>query len=174
MTHAALVEAARRWLWRQCSVVITEMANMGGEEADAIGWQGTLCRLVECKATLADFRADADKSFRRFPPIGLGEHRYYCTPPALLKPSMLPPLWGLIEWSGTRMRTVVKAQVHPESGKRKEIALLLSALRRTGTHAPSGVSVKVYTMQTQCRASLSVMPEDTGAAYDALGVAFET
>ncbi len=37
MTHDLLVEAAKRWLWRTCSVVITEMAHGESETPDAIG-----------------------------------------------------------------------------------------------------------------------------------------
>jgi hypothetical protein len=159
MTHSELVEAARRWLWKTCSVVITEMAHGEREEPDAIGWHGTFCTLVECKASIEDFRRDALKPFRDYPEDGLGRHRYYCAPKGLLRPSMLPALWGLLEWDGKRMRLTKKAEIQPEHNRRGEISLLLSALRRTGAFSPSGISVKCYTIQTGCRATLSTVPE---------------
>ena len=160
MTHTELIESARKWLWRKCSIVITEMATGGGEEPDAIGWQGTLSTIVECKASRSDFLGDAKKHFRIFADAGMGKHRVYCAPKGMIKPHEIPSRWGLIEWSGKQMRIVVKPEAFPEHNHRKELELMISALRRTGTYAPSGVSVKVYSYQTQCRATLSVGPTE--------------
>ncbi len=159
ITHEQLVEAAKRWLWRKCSVVITEMAHGSGEEPDAIGWHDLRCILIECKASVADFRADELKHFRICPELGMGQLRYYCAPKGMLSPVVMPPAWGLLAWDGKRMEVVREANP-VESNRRGEISLLLSALRRTGAFAPSGVSVKCYTIQTLCRATLGTAPEE--------------
>lgn len=141
---------------------------MGGEEADAIGWEGSMCTMIECKTSVGDWKRDGEKLFRRCPEMGIGKLRYYCTEPRLLWRDHLPPRWGLLEWDGRRMRVVVQAGMQQEVNQRKEVAILLSALRRTGTHAPSGVSVKVYSMQTKCRATLSVTPEEAFVDGDSI------
>jgi hypothetical protein len=159
LTHSQLVEAAKRWLWKTCAVVITEIAHGESEQPDAIGWHGTFCTLIECKVSLEDFRRDGLKPFRRYPENGLGRHRYYCAPKGLLRPSMLPEGWGLLEFDGKRTRVVKAPVLREESNRRSEISILLSALRRTGAFAPSGVSVKCYTIQTLCRATLGTVPQ---------------
>lgn len=162
MTHAELVEAARLWLLGtcRCSVVITEM-DAGYEEADAIGWQGAWSVLVECKATRADFRAEARKPSRRGGSGRMGVERWYLTPPALLKPEEVPPGWGLVEYDGRRCRRLVRPDPAATEWRspRSEMALLVSAIRRLGVRSDGGVSVRVYTYRTKNRATLTVAEE---------------
>lgn len=158
--HAELIGQAALWLQRNGhSIVITDMAHGGGETADAIGWRGTHSTLIECKASRADFRADAQKYFRRMPERGLGAHRYYCARIGMLKVLDLPPKWGLLEWDGTKLRMRLKAERFSQRGELAEMQLLVSALRRVGQSAPKGVSVKCYTYETKNRATLGVAIE---------------
>lgn len=164
LTHSLLIEQAAKWLQRKpCAVVITDMAHGGAETADAIGWRGKQSIVIECKASLSDFRADSHKSFRRRPETGMGCLRYFCVMRGLISPDKLPPKWGLLEWDGKRMRETKKAAPHRDNAAREEISLLLSALRRIGSNAPKGYSVKCYTMESKNRATLGVLPGGGGA-----------
>jgi len=148
ITHEKLVKKARAWLFRRHGLVISEMASIG-EQADAIGFS-THSTLIECKASRSDFLADSKKSFRRFPESGMGDFRYYFTPPGLIKVEELPSGWGLLELHGAKVFRIVEA-THIPKDHRTEIALLVSALRRVDGHAP-GVSVKLYFIETRNRA----------------------
>ena len=159
-THSLLIEQSAKWLQRRgCSIVITDMAHQGSETPDAIGWYGRAGSIViECKASLSDFRADAQKSFRRDPARGMGCLRYFCAEKGLLKLEQLPPKWGLLEWDGKKLREAKKAEYHRENAAREEISLMMSALRRVAHAAPAGISVRCYTMQSKQRATLGVLP----------------
>lgn len=160
VTHAELIAQSAKWLERQgCAVVITDMSHGQSETPDAVGWKGTHSILVECKASRADFLADKAKPFRRMPETGMGDSRYFCAMRGLIRADELPPKWGLLEWDGRRMRVVVKSEYHAGDG-RSEISVLLSAIRRIGKCAPTGYSVKFYTMESKNRATLGIEPEE--------------
>jgi len=160
-THSLLIDKAAKWLERKgCAVVITDMAHGGPETADAIGWRGTHSILIECKASVSDFRADSQKSFRRSPESGMGCRRYFCAMSGMLHPDKLPPKWGLLEWDGKKMRETKKPEYHHDNAARQEISLLLSAMRRIAGDAPKGYSVKCYTIESKNRATLGVMPSE--------------
>lgn len=134
MNHAALVERAARWLanTERCVFVVTEL-SIYAETPDAIGWSPNgRSILVECKANRSDFNADKAKPWRRHPEDGMGTMRYYMTPPDLVTPDQLPHGWGLLEVHGRSVRKVAEAatQVRSTLGHRREIALLLNAVRR--------------------------------------------
>lgn len=140
MTHAELVERAGIWLRRtkRCPIVATELTTSTSETPDAIGWHAIRgSYLVECKISREDYYADKAKLFRRYPDQGLGEFRYYMTPPGLLVPSGLPEGWGLLEVRGQRVH-VVRESAHPEhrwqppftANHRAEKVLLISIMRR--------------------------------------------
>lgn len=157
LTHAQLVEVARQWLCKRqrCALVTTEVATCASEQPDALGWNGRHSTLVECKVSRADFRADAEKHFRRFPNIGMGVERYFLSPVGLIGVNELPPKWGLLEYDGKRVRIVRKSDTHEHSAG-AEILILLSLLRRIGATAPAGVSIKCYEMRTGNRSTLTV------------------
>lgn len=157
-----LVELAAKWLHSQrCAVVITEMASSESETPDAIGWRSGSSILIECKASVSDFRADAKKSFRRYPEWGMGCERYFCALAGTLTPEMIPEKWGLLLWNGKRMTVARKPEAQRgEHGARAEIRLLLSAMRRIGAAAPAGISARCYTMETKNRATIGVSDDD--------------
>lgn len=160
-THVLLVEQAAKWLEKNgCSVVITEMAHRGPEIADVIGWNCGYSTVIECKASLADFRTDLQKHFRYSPERGMGCLRYFCAMRGLLNPDNLPPNWGLIEWDGKKMRKVKIPEHHAQNAAREEISLLVSALRRIAGNAPKGYSVKCYTIESKNRATIGSKPLD--------------
>ena len=82
--HTELVAAAARWLHTQgYYVIIAEMDSGAGEAPDAIGWKGTTTTLIECKTTRSDYFKDRKKWFRQHEADGMGDQRYYLTPPGL-------------------------------------------------------------------------------------------
>src|SRR4051812_9421330 len=98
VTHAELVSRAVHWLRhsQRCPAVAFQVCVMCWEQPDAIGW---MCDgrsvLLECKATRGDFRRDQEKPHRQL--AGLGNRRFYFTPPGLVRLSELPAGWGLVE-----------------------------------------------------------------------------
>jgi hypothetical protein len=148
ITHEKLVKKARAWLLREHGLVISEMASIG-EQADAIGFS-KYSTLIECKTSRADFLADLKKYFRRSPEAGMGDARYYFTPPGLIRREELPAGWGLLELHGERIYKVAEAKSVPKD-HRAEMGLLVSALRRLDGHGP-GVSVKHYIYDSKNRA----------------------
>lgn len=160
MTHSELVAVASRWLQKKCSVVVTEIATTG-EEPDAIGWQGNHSTLVECKATRADFMVDKIKGFRRDTQRGIGQKRYFLTPANLVDLDELPENWGLLEFDGEKVKCLRESEHFEPSNHRHELTILLSVLKRLGRSAPTGTSIRYYTIETKCRATVGV--EDTHA-----------
>ena len=165
--HAFLIEQSAQWLHKRCSVVITDLVTGAGEIPDAIGWKNGHSILVECKASRSDFLADRHKSFRRDPVLGMGDALYYCAPKGMIQASDLIQGWGLLEWTGKKLVETQKPGPRPTTevpfldGRRREIALLVSALRRLGQPAPPGISIKCYVYDTQGKATLGVELSET-------------
>jgi hypothetical protein len=159
MTHADLVLSAAAWLRaRRCSVVITEMVSAAGETADAVGFNSWRSTLIECKTSRADFRVDAHKPFRRAG-RGIGNERFFLVPQDLLRVEELPAGWGLLELKPDgRVRVKVESGNH-EAEKEREVALLISSLRRVALSPLEGISVKPYTINTACTATIGILPE---------------
>lgn len=155
MTHKDLIPIAAKWLAAKHPVVITELATLG-EEPDAIGWQSGYSTLIECKATRSDFLSDRDKSFRRGYIPGIGAYRYYLAPAGIIGVSDLPPQWGLLEVTGQRVRLMKHSESFHDVNHGQEIRILLSCIRRIGHSAPTGVSIRCYTIDSLCRATLGV------------------
>lgn len=136
ISHAHLVATAVEWLRRayRCGVILSEQYCATGEVPDAIGWKKR-CRsvVVECKASRADFLADAVKPFRLRPEEALGSERLYLVPAGLIAPDELPKHWGLLELARHEVRMVVKParlDLRTPAGFLKEMNLLLASLRR--------------------------------------------
>lgn len=115
----------------RCGVVLTEMHSMSHEVPDAIGWNSCRSILVECKTARADFLTDAKKLFRIHPEMGMGDYRYYMTPPGLIQLDELPRYWGLLEAREKQVRVLRGSFRFPiAKAALKERPLLYSALRR--------------------------------------------
>ena len=164
MTHAQLVDAAFHWLktHERCPVVVAELVTSAGETADVIGWtSGGASILIECKASRADFMADRRKHFRREPEVGMGSRRYYCAPLGVLRADEMPPGWGLLNPTPTRM-VVAKPSECPCSDEEcwhhgafekrahtKEAVVLMSLIRRLagpGVRGKARVFIRAYTL----------------------------
>ena len=158
VTHADLVSAAAKWLanTKRCPVVITDMASAASETPDAIGWLNGQSHLVECKASRADYAVDHEKRCRRHAEQAMGVYRYYLTPFEMVKPDELPPKWGLL-WLKGRSITVQREPYWHTTGRRDEVHLLVSAVRRLATtQGVRGMSVRLYQHENPgARATLS-------------------
>jgi hypothetical protein len=122
LTHAELVKVAARWLRnrKRCGVVLTEHHGGTLEIPDAIGFVGGFWAVqVECKVSVADYKADAKKPGRRFDgttgEYRLAPERWYLTPPHLVRADTLPTGWGLLEWDGKRVAVRVQAEKHEQT-----------------------------------------------------------
>lgn len=143
--HDDLVSIAKKWLARQsCGVVLGEpfRARTSSQEIpDAIGWRGCgTSILIECKTSRQDFLADARKPFRVNPELGMGNWRFYLSPPGIIQVDDLPVGWGLL-W--TKDSSSVARAVHGVPGncywrsrrpflanREAESELLMQAMRR--------------------------------------------
>lgn len=108
ITHGELIKRAERWLRNtmRCGVVLTEEYSTGMEIPDAIGWKSHESYLVECKIDRTDFLRDRNKFVRRSPDHGMGDRRYYMTPPELVQPDEIPDTWGLLWVYPKRVKVV--------------------------------------------------------------------
>jgi hypothetical protein len=155
--HNQLVSLAAKWLAKSHSVVITEIAG-GSECPDAIGWTSGSSTLIECKASRSDFKADASKQFRAYPSGGMGVFRYYLAPADLIKADELPDAWGLLEVNESgKVRSKMAAK--PQKANRsREVAILVSSLRRLAEHTPPDVKVRFYSILSGEKATFGIEP----------------
>jgi hypothetical protein len=113
------------------SVVTSDTVTDADDIPDVIGWRNGVSYLIECKASRADFKADAKKP-QRSAGTGMGEYRYYFCPKDLLEKIEIPEGWGLIELDGKKATIVLRAP-HREldvAAHQHEKRILLSLLRR--------------------------------------------
>ena len=166
-THDDLVRMGRTWLSSRSPVVLTEIKGQI-EEPDVIGFNANLkferhayasSVVIECKAGRSDFKADAEKIFRRYPEKGMGTRRFFLVPEGLISLSELPERWGLLEARGKRIRVVRQGVPFDEKDGEAETRILVSALRRLVIPEGQHVSLQVYKYQTKCTASLTVDSE---------------
>lgn len=135
MTHDELVERAIKWLKStgRCGVAVPKLVTWCDEQPDALGWRsrGAICILIECKTSRADFLVDQNKYFRRAPWDGIGNKRYYMTPPGIVGLHELPELWGLLEVQGKIVQKVKESgDFEIADHNFKSVAFMYSLLRR--------------------------------------------
>lgn len=147
MDHNELVKIAEMWLLKAkwCSFALAELCALGGngETPDAIGWRSGYSILVECKTSRADFHADKNKRFRKYPEQGMGTYRFFMCPAGVIESEDLPESWGLV-WVNEKGKAVQKVGpkgncwcgknaepfLFTEKCMKSEQAMLVSALRR--------------------------------------------
>jgi len=166
MVHDDLVRLGVKWLGSRCPVVISELVA-GSEVPDCFGYEGRPYKdyneygsiLIECKISRSDFKADQIKFVRREPEWGTGNYRFYLVPRGLVQLSEVPFGWGLLETSGKRVQCVKHAE-RQESNMKQETHYLVSAFRRVKVDPEQCVSIKYYTIQTKCKATVSVKKDE--------------
>ena len=113
LSHADLCVRAERWLLNtvKCGVVLKGLTAVTGETPAVIGWRDQhVSHLVACATTLSEFHSDRSKHYRNRSHLGLGIYRYYMCPSGLIMPDELPPKWGLLYITPTKVRNIVKAE----------------------------------------------------------------
>jgi len=131
ISHNNLVNRAEIWLRsKRYTVTAKELHTSNQETPDVMGFRygGDSC-LVECKASRSDFSGDKNKSFRRDPTSGMGQHRYYAVPAGLVKPEELPEGWGLLYVYEKTVREI-RHSAKFEADKDAEVNFLVSIIRR--------------------------------------------
>jgi len=144
-SHAELVNRAAHWLRtaKRCRIVLQEIQGSTLESPDVIGWRfASYTLLVECKASLEDFRRDRRKVFRRVAGLGMGSERIYFVPEALAAKvrGELPEGWGLAFPTTRNVRLLVPPNPCSEHNRVAETELLFDALKR----ATEGWGRKVF------------------------------
>ncbi|MDR2782552.1 MAG: hypothetical protein LBB48_01685 [Treponema sp.] len=161
ISHAELVELGRDWLIRPycttapyghygCSVVLTELstATYCNEIPDVLGFCPNKSILIECKASLSDYRADQKKPFRMVSENALGLLRWYLAPKGLIPVQEIPEKWGLLEVLPGRSIIAAKKAEPQGRGYESEITCLLSLLRRLDIAPDNHVAIKRYVISS--------------------------
>lgn len=152
ITHDYLCDKAFKWLKSHkqniiipnCSIISRELVTLVRETPDVIGWSQGISYLIECKTSLADFKADKKKYFRATPNMGMGDYRYFLAPKGLLKVYDLPEGWGLLELS-RRSIFITYPSYKFTSDKRNEIIVISSIASRAYSNSTKGIFVKKFT-----------------------------
>lgn len=133
ITHDELVKRAVRWMKNSygCGVAVPELVTYAKENPDAVGWKdnGQTTVIIECKTSKSDYIADQEKTTRRNPKLCAGDIRYYFTPPNLLRPDEIDPVWGLLE-CGTRSVKKIKEAIRVNGDPQESKIMMYSLLRR--------------------------------------------
>jgi len=132
LTHTNLVEIGAKYLFgRGYMVVLKELTTCIPETPDVLGFRSGHSYLLEAKTSRGDFKADAKKSFRRYPPQGVGSYRSYVCPKGLIKPEELPAGWGLVYIDPiTKRPRTIKHPTYQAPNIANEQLLLVSVVRR--------------------------------------------
>lgn len=142
MTHDELCNRAEKFLRSNgFGVAFHDKFKAGtgtGEQPDAIGFRNGVSCLIECKTSRSDFLADKKKHFRVDPTLGMGDWRFFMSPPGVIDVCDLPEGWGLLH---AHEKTVKKVYGFPPNtmwffgkpftgNKQAECDMMYSALRR--------------------------------------------
>jgi hypothetical protein len=161
LTHAELIQAARKWLQKQyagsavyghtsCPVVISELVtvSISGEIPDAIGFSPSkgISILIECKTSRSDFFADQKKPFRQsvLSTLGMGDQRWYLAEKGIIPIESLPSKWGLLEYDNRNIKVSKRCELFENKNWKNEMHLLLSALRRLKVEPDKCIGIRVY------------------------------
>ncbi|MEM7788948.1 MAG: hypothetical protein AAF594_14595 [Bacteroidota bacterium] len=151
MTHDALVKRALVYLRRRRCVIYGTEVNATSEVPDAIGWTcwGESV-VVECKASRADFLADAKKPHRG-PEVGMGSERLYLAPDGLLDAGELPDGWGLVEARGRLTIVTLRPEPREVWDRHADCLALLHLARRACDYNPSALHAKIQAERAEQR-----------------------
>lgn len=133
MTHAELVSRGAAWLRnkQRCKAILTETSSgYNAQVPDVIGWDWRgRCLEIECKASIADMRADRTKPHRQPGVMQLGSHRYYLVP-ASLGIKSVPEGWGLLLATPRRIVEFMAPTENPCRDLAGEAQLLVAVIAR--------------------------------------------
>lgn len=112
-----------------------------GECPDVLGFRNSVSCLIEVKVSRSDFVADKKKRFRSESSLGMGDWRFYLSPPDIIQVDDLPFGWGLLHTVGKQIHkvhgwppnTLWNSDKPFNSNKQAECNYLYSALRKVKT-----------------------------------------
>ncbi len=142
MTHDELCEIAVKFLRKNGFEIVFDdklkSVNSSGEQPDVIGFRSSVSCLIEAKVSRSDFLTDKKKRFRINPELGMGDWRFFISPPDIISIDDLPKGWGLLHVTGNKVEKVhgwpsncLWISEKPfKSDKQAECNHLYSALRR--------------------------------------------
>lgn len=148
MTHSELCILACRWLAKlqRCIHAFADVTTMNVQEfPDAIGYRNSLYKItivVEVKTSVADFKRDAHKSWRRsavngYGGGGMGRHRYYLVPEGLVGVGDIPDDHGLLYAKPDgKIKVVREAPPRDQRDADSELSILSTMLRRHAAGIP--------------------------------------
>lgn len=140
-THDELCKISAKWLNEggriappSCPFVAVEVHTALDEVPDVFGWSSHLSVLIECKTSKSDYIKDFKKSFRANSASGVGEYRYFCCEPKLIRPEGLPNQWGLL-WISEEGKVEVKREAERQTSNLfGERMIISSVMRRKGLY----------------------------------------
>lgn len=175
ITHDDLVKIAVRWLsrpWRNagtgghssCAVVLSEMTSAVSETPDAIGFHSGCSTLIECKASVSDFKSDKAKRFRREPNMGVGVYRYFMVPTGLLEHETIPDGWGVIEVGETGKTRVSVVSGKFDANVQAEKKMLISLVCRLKVDPGRHIKIRVYKIDDESEPRATAHIREIGAS----------
>jgi hypothetical protein len=125
ITHDFLVQKGAKWLSKEASnvryrsqYVVTEFSSQGSKEIpDIFGLRPSGHVMIEVKVSRGDFKADVLKEGRDQRKLQLGNFRFYLVPEGMIKGGEIPITWGLLEWTGDRVKLTQNATHVPQDGR---------------------------------------------------------
>lgn len=143
--HTEICKQAKKWVMKQgFGVALDDSVRAWletGEQPDVIAWRSNASLVIEVKVSRSDFLAEKKKPFRKNPKLGMGDWRFYLSPPGVIQQNDLPEGWGLLHiLDNGKIEPVVGWPPNTEWGTHKpffgnkasEMAMMYSALRRQG------------------------------------------
>jgi hypothetical protein len=121
----------KKW---KCSNSFCNLKSIGNEIPDCLGFACGFTSIVEVKVSRSDFFADKKKPFRQRPHEGVGNYRFYLTPPDLIHATELPNLWGLAEYNPANKKIIIiKNPLAQDSNTRLELAMATTIIRKSNS-----------------------------------------
>lgn len=165
VTHDEITKASIDFLIKvyRCSVVISELRNVIAEVPDVFGFDWRYSVVLESKVSVADFKKDVKKEFRKKPELGIGMFRYYVVPDELItEKDLFDKKWGIIYVSKSgknyRFKTIKKADRYDEYNYHDERKLIVSCMKRLAGHKlVKGININAYKYSGTSKAELHII-----------------
>ena len=96
MNHKELVDIAYKWACKYHGFAFKEFVTYANENPDVIAFKSYYSTLIECKASVQDFKADSHKRTRKNLDICMGNFKLYCMTKELYSKVTIPDGWGVL------------------------------------------------------------------------------
>lgn len=97
-SHNDLVQIGLKWMKKNgFALASAELKSLIKEIPDIVGFRAESSMIIECKCSMADFRADFKKPHRTIDGLGVGNYRLYLAEKGVLDINKIPSKWGFLE-----------------------------------------------------------------------------